>query len=128
MHCSNKYPTKIPEKRIALNRATGEWNEPPVKQKFLKGPVPLDWLTLATQLPGKAVNVGLALWWIHGMSKTDELKVTRQALVAFNISRDALYDGLNRLQVAGLVELTRKPGQRHLIRIIRNPALHRSND
>ena len=119
---------KIPEKRIRLDRNTGEWKDNPVKKKFLKGPVPLDWLTAVTQLPGKAINVGIALWWIAGMSKTGELKLTRQAQLAFNISKDAERDALRRLQQAGLIELTARPGQRHTVRIVKEFALHGSSE
>lgn len=124
----NSAMLKIPEKRIRLDRNTGEWQDNPVKKKFLKGPVPLDWLTAVTQLPGKAINVGIALWWIAGMSKTGELKLTRQAQLAFNISKDAERDGLRRLQQAGLIELTARPGQRHTVRIVKEFALHRSSE
>ena len=124
----NSNPDKIPEKRIVLNRHTGRWEDNPIKKRFLKGPIPLDWLTAATQLPGKAINVGIALWWIAGMSKTDVLKLTRQAQLALNISKDAERDGLRRLQQAGLIELTTRPGQRHSVRIIKDFALHGSSD
>ena len=31
-------------------------------EKFLKGPIPWDWLTKAAQLPGHALHVALVLW------------------------------------------------------------------
>jgi hypothetical protein len=31
-------------------------------QKFLRGPIPWDWLSVASRLPGKALQVGLAIW------------------------------------------------------------------
>ena len=119
---------KIPEKRIRLDRNTGEWEDNPVKKKFLKGPIPLDWLTAAARLPGKAINVGIALWWLAGMSKTGALKLTRQSQLALNISKDAERDGLRRLRQAGLIELTAQPGQRHIVRIIKEFALHGSSE
>ena len=36
------------------------------KGKFLRGPVALDWLRRAAALPGKALAVGLALWFLRG--------------------------------------------------------------
>jgi hypothetical protein len=119
---------KIPEKRIRLDSNTGEWQDNPVKKRFLKGPIPLDWLTAAAKLPGKAINVGIALWWLAGMSKTGILKLTRQSQLALNISKDAERDGLRRLRQAGLIELTAQPGQRHSIRIIKEFALHGSSE
>jgi hypothetical protein len=124
----NSAVLKIPEKRIRLNRNTGKWENNPIKKRFLKGPIPLDWLTAAAQLPGKAINVGIALWWLAGMSKTGILKLTRQSQLALNISKDAERDGLRRLQQAGLIELTARPGQRHSVRIIEEFALHGSSE
>lgn len=124
----NSAMLKIPEKRIRLDGNTGKWEDNPIKKKFLKGPIPLDWLTAAAQLPGKAINVGIALWWLDGMSKTGILKLTRQSQLALNISKDAERDGLRRLQRAGLIELTTRPGQRHNVRIVKEFALHGSSE
>lgn len=119
---------KIPEKRIAFNRETGKWVDRPVKKRFLKGSIPFDWIAAAAQLPGKTINVGIALWWLAGMSKTGVLKLTRQSQLALNISKDAERDGLRRLQQAGLIELTAQPGQRHSVRIIKEFTLHGSSE
>ena len=124
----NSKDQRIPEKRITLNRSTGNWEHKPIHKRFLKGPIPLDWLAAAAQLPGKAINVGLALWWLAGMSKTGVLKLTRQSQIAMNISKDAERDGLRRLQRAGLIEIAARPGQRHSIRIIKEFALHGSSE
>jgi len=124
----NSTMLKIPEKRIRLDRNTGEWEDNPIKKKFLRGPIPLDWLSAAARLPGKAINVGIALWWLAGMSKSGVLKLTRQAQLALNISKDAERDGLRRLQQAGLIELTARPGQRHTVRIVKEFALHGSSE
>lgn len=124
----NSAMLEIPEKRIRLDGNTGKWEDNPIKKKFLKGPIPLDWLTSAAQLPGKAINVGIALWWLDGMSKTGILKLTRQSQLALNISKDAERDGLRRLQRAGLIELTTRPGQRHNVRIVKEFALHGSSE
>ena len=41
---------------------------------FLKGPIPMAWLNAAAKLPGKTLNVGIAIWWLAGMSKTTAFK------------------------------------------------------
>jgi hypothetical protein len=45
-------------------------------QKFLCGPVPLPWLRWAATLRGKAVAVGIALWFKAGVTKRAEVKAT----------------------------------------------------
>ena len=36
-------------------------------EKFLKGPIPENWLAQAARLPGKAFHVGIVLWFLAGM-------------------------------------------------------------
>ena len=43
-------------------------------------PIPMAWLNVAAMLPGKTLNVGLAIWWLAGMSKTAAFKITGKAL------------------------------------------------
>lgn len=35
---------------------------------FLKGPIPLPWLQGAARLPGKALHVGVVLWFLSGLT------------------------------------------------------------
>jgi hypothetical protein len=81
------------------------------KGKFLAGPIPLTWLTTAAQLPGKALSVGLALWFLRGCQKRATVRLTRQTLEQFGVSRKAGYRGLELLEAAGLVEARRHVGR-----------------
>ena len=92
--------------------------EVPQSVPFLKGPIPLWWLTRAANLPGKATALGIALWWLHGMSKDGFVKLTGKALEAMNVSRDAATDGLRRLEADGLVSVQRAKGKRPVVHII----------
>jgi len=112
----------IPVKRLRPNLESGQIEEVPQSVPFLKGPIPLWWLTRAAKLPGKATALGIALWWIHGMSKNDSFKLTRKALEAMNVSRDAATDGLRRLEADGLVSVQRAKGKRPVVQIIRSKA------
>ena len=90
----------------------------PKKELFLRGPLPLEWLGKAAELPGKTLNVALALWWRHGMAKGKPFKLTRKALKCLNVERDAASSGLVRLEGAGLIQVERRPGQRPIISIV----------
>lgn len=90
----------------------------PKKELFLRGPISLDWLGRAAALPGKTLNVALALWWLHGMAKGKPLKLTRAALNHLKVERDAASSGLVWLERAGLIHIVRHPGQRPTIAII----------
>lgn len=93
----------------------------PVKRGdlFIKGPIPMTWISAAAKLPGKAVQVALALFWLAGMRPQDMVKMTRQALELFNVSDDAYRDALPRLEAAGLIKVSRAQGQRARVEIVR---------
>ncbi len=85
---------------------------------FIRGPIPVGWLSQAAALPGKALHLALAIQWLLGMNKGAPVKVSRKALAHFCISTDAYRDGLKRLEAAGLVTVTRLPGQSPFVRVV----------
>jgi hypothetical protein len=107
---------RIPVKRLRPNRESGQMEEVQQSVLFLKGPIPLWWLTRVAALPGKALALGVALWWLYGMSR-GAIKLTSKALGAMSVSRDAASDGLRRLEVDGLVSIQREKGRRSVIHI-----------
>jgi hypothetical protein len=109
-------PTK--EKRLRYDSEAGLYVEHRRTSLFLKGPIPLAWLSVAAAIPGKALNVALAIRWVADMSKGGEVHVTKAALKYFGLSEDAYRDGLGRLEVAGLVAVTRKAGRRARVKIL----------
>lgn len=108
----------IPVKRLQLDATTGKLVESPKAAHFLRGPIPLDWLGCAAALPGKTLHVGIALWWLHGMAKGKPYKLTQKALQALNVERDAASAALVRLELAGLICVVRKPGQRPTVSLV----------
>jgi len=89
-----------------------------VKNLFVKGPIPLDWLKEVAILPGKSLNVAMAIQWLEGMSGGKPVKLTKKAEASFNVSSDTSRECLNRLEEAGLIRLTRSPGKRPLIQVV----------
>ena len=112
----------IPTKRLQFDKHATAYIVAPISALFVKGPIPLDWISAAAKLPGKTINVGIALWWLHGMSKGKPFKLTGRALDEFHISNDAAYDALTRLEQAGLVSLQRMPGKRPVVTMLGCPA------
>jgi hypothetical protein len=86
---------------------------------FIKGPISVAWLSAASKLPGKALNVALAIQWLAGMSAGKPFKLTRAALAMFAVSADAAQDALPRLEAASLISAARRPGQRPLITVLK---------
>ena len=71
----------------------------------------MSWLRTAAVLPGKALAVGLVLWFKAGITKRGEVKMTTKLLHKFGLSRYAGYRGLAALEKAGLVTADRGPGR-----------------
>ena len=108
----------IPVKRVRHDSSTGSYVDAPLSAPFLKGPIPMAWLNEAAKLPGKALNLGIAIWWLAGMSNTTAFKLTGKALDQLDISRDAASSALKRLEAQGLIRVQRLPGQRPTVEIL----------
>ncbi len=76
------------------------------------------WLNATAKLPGKTLNVGIAIWWLAGMAKTKTFKLTGKALKQLEVSREAASDALKRLEARGLIRVQRSPGQRPTVEIL----------
>ena len=93
----------------------------PAKEPFLKGPIMLSNIKSAAELPGKSLQVYLAICWLSDMAMGQAIKVTKRAMEWFGFSADAYRDALLRLEATGLIEVTRAPGQKALIKLITMP-------
>jgi hypothetical protein len=87
-------------------------------ERFLKGPIPLDWLTAATRLPGKAVTTALSIWFLVGLKKMDTVQVTNSTLAKFSVGRKAGYSGLAALENAGLISVKRHRGRSPVVTVL----------
>lgn len=86
--------------------------------RFIKGPIPLDWIGRAACLPGKTLHVALALQYLAGLQKTQTVKLGAKALSVLGVARDAKYDALNRLQDAGLIAVQRARGRTSVVTLL----------
>ncbi len=89
------------------------------QQRFLKGPVPLHWLIAASQLPGKALAVGIAIWFRAGLTRSSSITLSSSHLALWGIDRSAKLRALNALEEASLIALERRNGKNPIITIIR---------
>lgn len=109
----------IPVKRLQLRSSSAgpRLIEVAKSKPFMKGPIQMDWLSSAAQLPGKALNVALAVHWLAGMNGNKPTKLIGKSLKLLNVSDDACRDGLRRLEAAGLITVARLPGQRPVVTV-----------
>jgi hypothetical protein len=85
---------------------------------FLKGPIPGDWLHRAAILPGRALHVALALWYLAGLEKRQNVRITARVLDRFGVSRYAGRRGLAALEYAGLVNVKRHKGRCPIVTLL----------
>ena len=106
---------KVQRKREPLWNTQGK--------RFIKGPVPLDWVAQASVLGKAAMFVGLECWYRSGLagSLVFRLNLSRMA-TAPQLARSSARRGLQRLEEAGLVSVARPVGQRLLVAIKLPPA------
>jgi hypothetical protein len=94
-----------------------------INGEFLKGPVPLPWLSAAAKLRGKApLAVALAVWFEAGRRRSNEVRLATAILNRFSVNRKAKYTALAALEKAGLIRVHRQPRKNPIITIIDSPS------
>jgi hypothetical protein len=86
--------------------------------RYLRGPVPLAWLQASARLPGRALQVGLALWFLVGVTKSATVSLTTVKLAGFGVDRSAKRRALTALAGAGLIALDQAPGCNPVVTVI----------
>lgn len=86
--------------------------------RFVRGPIPFDWLGVALALGGKAGNLVFAIWWLAGVERSNPIRMTARVLRDFHISPRAARRLLVDFERAGLVALDRRRGRGPLVTIL----------
>ena len=81
-----------------------------LRNGFIKGPIPLDWMETAASLPGKATHAALAIWFDFGLSRGGEVRFTRRLAERFGLGRKAASVAIANLESAGLIAVKRRSG------------------
>lgn len=87
-------------------------------KRFLKGPVPWDWIIRAASLPGKALIVGLCLWRLKGATGKDSVRLGNGEAEPFGIDRAAKSRALRALERARLITVDRSDSRRLMITLL----------
>jgi hypothetical protein len=80
---------------------------------FIRGPIPLVWLTSASNIPRRnALVVGLVLWYLAGLrSDRVGLVLCIKRCEPFGLGRKSVERGLRDLEKSGLVRVERGSGK-----------------
>lgn len=91
---------------------------PRAGEKFLKGPIPLDWLSTAARLPGKSLHVAIAIWFTASLAKSATVPLSNVAGLPFGLDRNAKYRALEWLEEAGLICVERRLGRSPVVTVL----------
>jgi len=87
-------------------------------ERFLKGPIPWQWLTRAAQQPGRALHVAIAIWHWAFIKGSGQIALSISRLKELGVSRYAAYRGLKALERAGLISVHRQKGRKSVVTIM----------
>ena len=115
-------PNRLRIERKTTSRVMSSAQSMPPRPKaggmFLRGPVPLDWLSRAAALPGRSLHVAIAIWFMAGLKKTRSVPVSNITGLQFGLDRNAKYRALEWLENANLVSVVRQAGRAPIVTIL----------
>jgi hypothetical protein len=82
----------------------------PCSGRFLKGPISLTWLESAARCQGRALHIGIGLWYLAGLKKSRTISASYKVFRRLGLDRYAASRGLDYLEKAGLIQVRRKQG------------------
>jgi hypothetical protein len=82
----------------------------------------MPWFDRACVLPGKALAVGMVLWYLARRSRSSTVVLTQAALTQHGISRWEKYAALNALESTGLVTVRRRGKKNPEVTVLDPPA------
>jgi hypothetical protein len=68
------------------------------------------WLAAASELGGKALAVGLYVWFVAGMDDCLRVRLSTHKLQEFGMTRQSAYQALTALEQSQLISVERRPG------------------
>jgi DNA-binding transcriptional ArsR family regulator len=80
----------------------------PIRDKFIAGPLDVSWVVQASRLGVKALLVGLALWHLKGLRRSNSFTVSNLMVEEWKITPDAKRRALLKLEKAGLITVERR--------------------
>ncbi|MBS0289748.1 MAG: hypothetical protein JSS07_06920 [Proteobacteria bacterium] len=87
-------------------------------ERFLKGPIPLKWLSKAARLPGKAFHCSIAIYVLAGIREARIFPLERTVINELGINRHSVYRGLSALEKHKLINVERHPGRFPIVTIL----------
>jgi len=97
------------DQKAATNGGTHRGRQPsPIRDKFIAGPVDVSWVCRAGRLGVKALLVGLALWHLRGLRRSNSFIVSNLMMQEWGVQPDAKSRALRKLEKARLITVKRE--------------------
>ena len=101
---------RLPDLRPLKPGLSSRPPRPKTGARFLRGPIPWNWICAASRQPGRALPVGIALWHWAGLAGRRTVKLSYKEMTDMGVNRHAVRRGLRCLEAAGLVSVKCRPG------------------
>ncbi len=118
---------RLPVDSVPVRRKERNSRQPVARQQgaFIRGPISLAWLEGVLSLPGRGPLVmALALMYQSGLEHSPSVRVTHKLLKRFRIPPRTSHDVLAKLEAAGLLAVTKRPGRCREVEILPGPLTH----
>lgn len=91
---------------------------PRLTELFLRGPIPMRWLQVASTLGGSALWVGCILWHLAGFQGTNTFIVSTVYMRRWGVDRGIKSRALKALAAAGLIAIEARSRRNPVVTII----------
>jgi DNA-binding transcriptional ArsR family regulator len=100
---------RLAQTGVAQQGGTRRGRQPsPIWDKFIAGPIDVSWVCRAGRLGVKALLVGLALWHLRGLRRSNSFIVSNLMIQEWGVQPDAKARALGALEKAGLITVERR--------------------
>ncbi len=98
--------------------------KPQAGEKFIKGPIPLDWMRKASECGLRGADIGLLLWYAGGWQKRNPVSVSSLIVQQLPVDPKTCRRVLSKMEAIGLVNVERHRGRAPLITLLSTPLIY----
>lgn len=103
----------VPEKQVDLGMKPKR-----LPEKFLRGPVPWLWLCSAAALPGKSLEVAIAISHLAGLHRSSTFQMQPARLREMGVSPSSASRAIADLETARLISVERSAGAAPIVTVV----------
>lgn len=92
-------------------------------ERFIRGPIPLEWMKLASKCGNRAEAVAVLLWYAAGFQRSNPVKLSTKILTELGVHPRTAKRVLIRMEVLGLTKNEFKRGRSPVVLIKAAPSL-----